>query len=98
TAVFDKTGTLTEGRFEIVKVIALDRSENELLSLAAAAERASTHTLARVILDEARRRRLRVPEPDHALVLAGRGAECHLGGRTIRAGSAAFLAEHGISR
>ena len=54
TVVFDKTGTVTEGLFEITKIVALDSSENDLLALAAAAERGSTHTLARVIVDEAR--------------------------------------------
>ena len=96
TAVFDKTGTVTEGRFEIVKVLAFDRSENDVLALAAAAERGSSHPLARVIVEEARRRSLTVPEPDRAHVLPGRGAECSVAGRTIRAGSAAYLAEHGI--
>jgi Cu+-exporting ATPase len=95
--VFDKTGTVTEGRFEIVRVIALDRTEAELLALAAAAERASDHTLARVIVEEAERRRLPVLEPDDAKVLPGRGVECTAGARTLRAGNAAFLAENGIT-
>jgi Cu+-exporting ATPase len=98
TVVFDKTGTLTEGRFEIARVIALDREEDKLLALAAAAERGSSHTLARVIVDESRRRGLAVPQPEDARVLPGRGVECTVGGRTIRAGSAAFLAEHGVGR
>jgi Cu+-exporting ATPase len=96
TVVFDKTGTVTEGRFEIVRVIALERSEEELLALAAAAERGSDHMLARVISEEAKRCRLRVPDPEDAKVLPGRGAECRLDGRMVRAGNAAFLAEHGI--
>jgi Cu+-exporting ATPase len=97
TVVFDKTGTVTEGRFEITRVIAIDRTENELLALAAAAERASPHALARVIVEESLRRRLAVPEPEEARVLPGRGVECAVRGRTIRAGNAAYLAEHGIS-
>jgi Cu+-exporting ATPase len=96
TVVFDKTGTVTEGRFEITRVIATGRTENELLALAAAAERASPHALARVIVEESLRRRLAVPEPEEARVLPGRGVECAVGGRTIRAGNAAYLAEHGI--
>jgi Cu+-exporting ATPase len=98
TVVFDKTGTVTEGRFEITKVIALDRPENELLALAATAERGSDHALARLIVEEARRRKLRGPEPLNARVLPGRGVEATVGGRTIRAGSAAYLAEHGIGQ
>ncbi|HEV2199576.1 MAG TPA: FtsH protease activity modulator HflK [Bryobacteraceae bacterium] len=94
--LFDKTGTVTEGRFEITRVIALDGKEDRLLALAAAAERGSDHTLARVIAQEAKRRGLSVPIPDDARVLPGRGAECTVGGCPIRAGSAAYLAEHGI--
>jgi HflK protein len=98
TAVFDKTGTVTEGRFEIVKVIALGCSEDDLLALAAGAERSSDHALARVIVNESRRRGLPVLEPENARVLPGRGVECTLGGRTILAGSAAYLAASGVGR
>ena len=94
--VFDKTGTVTEGRFEIVRIIAVDRGENDLLALAAAAERGSDHMLARVIVEEAARRKLAVPDPDEAQVLPGRGVECRIGLRAIRAGNAAFLGEHGV--
>ncbi|MDQ6664323.1 MAG: cadmium-translocating P-type ATPase, partial [Acidobacteriota bacterium] len=96
TVVFDKTGTITEGQFEIIKIIALDRDENDLLSLAAAAERGSDHTLAKVIVAEAARRQLATPEPEDARVLPGRGAECTLSGRSIRVGNAAFLSEAGV--
>ena len=96
TVVFDKTGTVTEGRFVIAKIIALEGSEAELLALAAAAERGSDHLLARVIVEEAQRRSLAVVEPEQAQVLPGRGAQCTLHGRAIRAGNAAFFAESGI--
>ena len=96
TIIFDKTGTVTEGRFEIVSLIAIDSDENRLLSLAASAESGSDHVLARVIVDEARRRGLVIATPETARILPGRGAECLLEGRTIRAGSAAYLAEFGI--
>ena len=98
TLVFDKTGTITEGRLEIVKLLpAPGFTADELLRLAAAAERASEHTLARIIVGEARRRWPAPPEPAEARVTPGRGAECLLDGRTIRAGNAAFLREQGAS-
>jgi len=96
TVVFDKTGTITEGRFEVIEVVALDRSRDELLALAAAAEKASDHPLARVIVEEAARRGLAIPAADAARVLPGRGVECDIAGRTVRAGNAAFLAAHGV--
>ena len=91
--VFDKTGTVTEGRFEIAKVIPLGRTEEEVLALAAACERGSDHALARVIVNEARRRGLPVAEPDNARVIPGRGVECLVFGNRVRAGSASFVAE-----
>ncbi len=96
TVVFDKTGTITRGEFEIVEVIALRGDESQVLRLAAAAESGSDHVLARVIVAEAVRRGLKLPAVEQGRILAGRGAECNFEGRTIRAGSAAFLTEHGI--
>src|SRR5215472_6175555 len=73
TVVFDKTGTITEGKFEIVHILALDRSDNELLALAAAAESASAHPLARVVVAEAARRGVGVLSPEHATAIPGLG-------------------------
>ena len=89
--VFDKTGTITEGRFEIVEIAALDRSENDLLALAAAAESASHHPLARLIVEEAARRALPVPPAENARALPGRGVECAIAGSAVRAGNATFV-------
>jgi cation transport ATPase len=97
TVFFDKTGTVTEGRFGVIKVTGIGRSESEVLALAGAAEYGSEHVLARAILDEGRRRGLSITPPDEARIVPGRGATARIGSRTIVAGSAAFLAEHKIS-
>ena len=53
---FDKTGTLTEGRPELGDRVALDPWDaDDLLQLAAAAERPSEHPLARLLVAEAAR-------------------------------------------
>jgi Cu+-exporting ATPase len=93
SVVFDKTGTITEGRFEIVRIVSVDGDEAWLLALAAAAERASDHPLARVIEAEAARRGLKLPAVERATVLPGRGVEATVEGRTVRAGSAALVGE-----
>jgi len=97
TVVFDKTGTITSGQFEILRVIALAGTEMDVMRLAAAAESGSDHVLARVIIAEAARRGIKPAAVERGQILPGRGAACMLDGRAIRAGSAAFLAEHGIA-
>lgn len=93
--VFDKTGTLTEGKVEIVGVLPLE-SEDEVLTLAAAAEAASSHPLARAIVAEATGRQLIMGQTEAAEVIPGRGAWARFEGREIRAGNAEFLAEAGV--
>ena len=97
TIVFDKTGTVTEGRFAVSKVMGAERSELEVLALAAAAERASSHAFAHVIVAEAERRKLDIAHVENARVVPGRGVECTINGRAIRAGNAAYMAENGIA-
>ncbi len=54
TVVFDKTGTLTAGRFSVAHVApAAGTSVNQLLTLAAAAERHSGHPIARALVTAA---------------------------------------------
>jgi Cu+-exporting ATPase len=91
TVVFDKTGTITEGTFAII-----GETPDEVLALAAAVEAGSDHALARVIVEEARRRSLTIPAVENARIHPGRGAEATIDGRVVRVGSAAHLAEHGI--
>ncbi len=56
---FDKTGTLTRGRPELVDVVAIGgMGEAEILELAAAVERGSSHPLAAAIVAEAQGRQL----------------------------------------
>lgn len=51
TVVFDKTGTITEGNFKVQKINCVeDIAEEELLGIAAACERTSTHPIAASIV------------------------------------------------
>ena len=53
---FDKTGTLTKGETRVSDVAGFDRGDDEILRLAATAEKQSEHHLAAAILDAARER------------------------------------------
>jgi Cu+-exporting ATPase len=60
---FDKTGTLTEGKLQLGDVISLGpRLADEVLALAAAAELRSEHLLGRLIVAEATKRGLALPD------------------------------------
>lgn len=93
TVVFDKTGTLTDGTFDITEIIPVNRSENELLELAAIAEQASNHPAAAAVM----RRFGGVPEKTEITELAGRGVKAVSGGRTILAGNKKLMNENGIA-
>ena len=56
TVVFDKTGTLTEGKFEVSRIVPLQKgiNENEILRLASALEQKSEHPIATGILQKAK--------------------------------------------
>ena len=86
--LIDKTGTLTLGQPRITNLIPIqDRSENELLALAAAVERDSEHPLAEAVRRAADEANLSPPEPEEFEALPGRGVRARINGRTLSLGS-----------
>ena len=74
TFAFDKTGTLTQGALVLGEVIPTsDLSPNEVLRVAAIAERHSEHQLARLIVRSAEARGLAIPAPSEFETLSGAG-------------------------
>ena len=59
TIVFDKTGTITEGKPVVTDIITNGISENEILALAASAEKGSEHPLGEAIVRGCRRKKSR---------------------------------------
>lgn len=95
---FDKTGTLTMGRPAVVRIERFDdTSEHELLRFAAAAERRSSHPLAKAVVERATAANVEVPEPSTFEVVRGRGIRAVVDGHVILAGNAAYLTESGIT-
>lgn len=85
TLIFDKTGTLTYGRPTLTdSFLAPGLDEDEVLALAAGAERYSRHPLASAIVDAAAHRNLDVPEVESVSERPGTGLVAEVAGRQIR--------------
>ncbi|MDQ2826389.1 MAG: heavy metal translocating P-type ATPase [Actinomycetota bacterium] len=93
---FDKTGTLTEGTprvSEVQLVPAAGLRSDELLALAAGAERPSEHPLARAIVTAATDRGLSIGHAADFTSAPGRGVSATVAGREVRVGSPALLVD-----
>jgi Cu2+-exporting ATPase len=76
--IFDKTGTLTEGSFGVTETaVAEGFDEKESLALAAAVEGDSEHSIARAIVDSAKKLGLSLPKMTGFEAIKGRGAVGH---------------------
>jgi heavy metal translocating P-type ATPase len=92
TILFDKTGTLTAGGARLSAIeTAPGESANEVLRLAASLEQASHHIVAATIVASARGRGLALDIPQSVQETLGSGLEGTIGGRQVRAGSAALI-------
>ena len=92
---FDKTGTLTFGMPELTAVRSLsERSEEEIRSLAASAEKLSEHPLGKAVV---RACGTEAPEPEDFELLPGEGVRAVIGGRTVLAGRKGLIERSGAS-
>ncbi|MHB1406294.1 MAG: heavy metal translocating P-type ATPase [Desulfitobacteriaceae bacterium] len=84
TICLDKTGTLTMGRPQVVEIQPFaSYTQEEVLSTAALAEKRSEHPLASAVMNEAKRRKLSIPDPQEFSSVFGRGVHCVYEGTTI---------------
>jgi Cd2+/Zn2+-exporting ATPase/Cu+-exporting ATPase len=85
--LIDKTGTITLGRPQITDILPLNGlSENEVLTLAATAERYSEHPLAEAVRKAALQRNLPLLEPGKFEALPGLGVTAEIKGETVTVG------------
>ena len=101
---FDKTGTLTEGRIEIAEVVPLGTySAQEVLRLAASAERLSEHPLAQALVasvdrgvDTPRSPTVPLMEATDFLAHAGSGVSATVGNAKVLVGNRRLMATNGV--
>ncbi|MEQ6916319.1 heavy metal translocating P-type ATPase [Halomonas aquatica] len=100
----DKTGTLTAGTPRVTRVEGWGSGQdesasdevNEVLRLAAALERDSSHPIALAILDHARQQGLSLPQASDTRALAGIGVSGRVEGRELSLITPRYLAEQAL--
>ncbi len=97
TVVLDKTGTLTIGKPAVTDVVSLRMPEDDLLRLAASAERGSEHPLGKSLIEAANDRSLPLDEDSDFRALPGHGVEAQVNGSTVVLGNPALMKDIGVS-
>jgi len=96
-AVLDKTGTLTTGIPAVTDIItfgSMDR--DELLSVAASAEKRSEHPAAKAVIAYADEKGIQYSDPERFTALPGYGVEASFSNRHLLAGSRRLMEERKI--
>jgi heavy metal translocating P-type ATPase len=98
--VLDKTGTLTRGEPQVTDIIPLAGSglgPEQLLALAASAERGSEHPLGRALVKAAQDQGLALAEPEPFAAVSGFGIRATVAGRRVIIGNPRLLQNDGIA-
>lgn len=97
--VLDKTGTLTEGKPIITDVITTRGfSQDEIIKLDAAVEAKSSHPLSKAILEEAVRRRIKIPTKVEKFTnITGLGVEARVDGKQVLVGTVKLMRNRKIN-
>lgn len=98
TVVLDKTGTVTMGQPRVTDILcASGVTEEELLCVAASAEKPSEHPLAHAIVEESQARHIPLCPVSGFRSVPGGGIQATLSGEAVLAGNAGYLAQNGVS-
>ncbi len=96
--IFDKTGTLTKGEPSLTDIVALETTSHEdVLRLAAVAEKNSEHPLGEAIVRGAKTKGLEIPDAEQFSAIPGHGVEARLNGRNLLLGNRKLMAERNIA-
>ncbi len=96
--VLDKTGTITKGEPELTDVITIGNfDQDELLSLAASAERGSEHPLGEAIVTGAKNKGIELSSPQNFNAIPGYGIEADIDGKRVLLGNLKLMEKNNIS-
>ena len=96
TVVFDKTGTITEGKPVVTDIFAAGISDDELLAIAASAEKGSEHPLGEAIVKSAEEKNLQFKTIDKFNAIPGHGIEVQIDSKDILLGNKKLMDDKGV--
>ena len=97
TVVFDKTGTLTEGKPKLTDIVTFEGwEENEILRIAASAERGSEHSLGSAIVDAGREKNLDLSNGTEFKAIPGQGISVRIEDKSVLMGNLSLMKDSGI--
>ncbi|MFB4163545.1 heavy metal translocating P-type ATPase [Alteribacillus sp. JSM 102045] len=95
--VLDKTGTVTKGEPALTDVVPAENwTENDLLQLAASAEKSSEHPLALAIVEGAKTKEISLVDAKNFEAVPGHGVQAVVEGKTVRIGTRKWLEKEGV--
>ncbi len=98
TVVLDKTGTITMGKPALTNIVSLGTlAENEILHLAASAEKNSEHPLGETIVLAAENKKITLTDSVNFEAIAGAGVRAEIAGKKILVGTKQLMAGQGIA-
>ncbi|HHY06022.1 MAG TPA: copper-translocating P-type ATPase, partial [Clostridia bacterium] len=98
TIVLDKTGTITKGEPEVTDIVSLASfSTEDVLRIAAIAEKASEHPLGKAVVARSKKIWWELPEATEFIALPGWGVEAVVEGKKVFVGTRKLLQKKEIS-
>ncbi len=92
TLVFDKTGTLTKGQLQVTDIHGLSPySDDQLLTIAAAAEEHYAHPVATAVVAAAKEQGLKIPASSQVDFIVAHGVSAYIDGKNVMVGSRHFI-------
>lgn len=97
TVILDKTGTITKGEPEVTDIVSFGQlSEEELLQLAATAERGSEHPLGEAIVNSAQEKELQLQNAVNFNAIPGHGIQVEIDNQLVLIGNKKLMHKNKI--
>ncbi|AND43005.1 heavy metal translocating P-type ATPase (plasmid) [Cytobacillus firmus] len=97
TVVLDKTGTITKGEPDVTDIIAFGKyKEDELLQIAASAEKGSEHPLGEAIVNGAKESGIQLQETQNFTAIPGHGIQVSIKDQKVLIGNKKLMIKNNI--